>query len=387
MAAAPWLPELLRARGPRRVAFALATVVAVLSAGLAAYVALRGEARRTSPGADAHRPGPAAGARSLCAAARCSRCFASAMRWLAWLRCAGRGAGSHRLVCLSAHRCRPARARASCDARGARGRHRRNRLRGPAQGAVPACSPGGRASNFGQAAGAIASARQRTPRVARGEPGPSAVIDTEAREMCFAGPPAEPTRCLATGDQWFLVTRACRTRAVWREATLRRARRTCHQMVIKYRWLACIPDRLCQNAAQALAQERCGFCGSVPMGASQGAKLSERRHRGLPGTRWPLPALRAETTRKAPISLPLSASSVRRPPAVGLDVLATKVAVDFQGLTSEGGDSCIKRNLDALREATGSTRSASRCSTPRRTIIERVASCDRRCSRRSTRRC
>ena len=39
------------------------------------------------------------------------------------------------------------------------------------------------------------------------------------------------------------------------------------------------------------------------------------------------------------------------PPRVGLDVLATKVAVDFQGLTSEGGDSCIKRNLDALREA------------------------------------
>ena len=38
-------------------------------------------------------------------------------------------------------------------------------------------------------------------------------------------------------------------------------------------------------------------------------------------------------------------------PRVGLDVLATKVAVDFQGLTSEGGDGCIKRNLDALREA------------------------------------
>ena len=40
-------------------------------------------------------------------------------------------------------------------------------------------------------------------------------------------------------------------------------------------------------------------------------------------------------------------------PSVGLDVLATKVAVDFQGLTSEGGDSCIKRNLEALREAAG----------------------------------
>ena len=40
-------------------------------------------------------------------------------------------------------------------------------------------------------------------------------------------------------------------------------------------------------------------------------------------------------------------------PAVGLDVLATKVAVDFQSLTSETGDNCVKRNLDALREATG----------------------------------
>ena len=40
-------------------------------------------------------------------------------------------------------------------------------------------------------------------------------------------------------------------------------------------------------------------------------------------------------------------------PAVGLDVLVTKVAVDFVGLTSEAGDNCVKRNLDALREATG----------------------------------
>ena len=40
-------------------------------------------------------------------------------------------------------------------------------------------------------------------------------------------------------------------------------------------------------------------------------------------------------------------------PTVGLDVLATKVAVDFQSLSSEGGDSCVKRNLAALREVTG----------------------------------
>src|SRR5262245_25452745 len=61
-------------------------------------------------------------------------------------------------------------------------------------------------------------------------------------------------------------------------------------------------------------------------------------------------------------------------PGVGLDVLATKVAVDFQGLTSEGGDSCIKRNLDALRDA---TRLDSICIVlfdPERSHIERVAS-------------
>jgi diguanylate cyclase (GGDEF)-like protein/PAS domain S-box-containing protein len=40
-------------------------------------------------------------------------------------------------------------------------------------------------------------------------------------------------------------------------------------------------------------------------------------------------------------------------PAVGLDVLATKVALDFQSLSSEGGGNTVKRNLEALRDATG----------------------------------
>ena len=61
-------------------------------------------------------------------------------------------------------------------------------------------------------------------------------------------------------------------------------------------------------------------------------------------------------------------------PSVGLDVLATKVAVDFQGLTSEGGDSCIKRNLDALREATGVEAICIALFDADRKIIERVAS-------------
>jgi 4-amino-4-deoxy-L-arabinose transferase-like glycosyltransferase len=43
MAAAPWLPELLRARGPRRLAAALAALVACVLGLAAAYVAVRGE--------------------------------------------------------------------------------------------------------------------------------------------------------------------------------------------------------------------------------------------------------------------------------------------------------------------------------------------------------
>lgn len=43
MAAAPWLPELLRARGPRRVAWALSALVTGVLALVAAYAALGGE--------------------------------------------------------------------------------------------------------------------------------------------------------------------------------------------------------------------------------------------------------------------------------------------------------------------------------------------------------
>jgi hypothetical protein len=43
MAAAPWLPELLRARGTRRLAFALSAAVTVLVAAVLAYLALGGE--------------------------------------------------------------------------------------------------------------------------------------------------------------------------------------------------------------------------------------------------------------------------------------------------------------------------------------------------------
>jgi hypothetical protein len=61
-------------------------------------------------------------------------------------------------------------------------------------------------------------------------------------------------------------------------------------------------------------------------------------------------------------------------PQVGLDVLATKVAVDFQGLSSEGGDGCVKRNLDALREATGVDALCIALFDLDKKIVERVAS-------------
>ena len=60
-------------------------------------------------------------------------------------------------------------------------------------------------------------------------------------------------------------------------------------------------------------------------------------------------------------------------PTVGLDVLVTKVAVDFVGLSSEAGDSCVKRNLDALREATGVDAICIALLDGERKLIERVA--------------
>jgi diguanylate cyclase (GGDEF)-like protein/PAS domain S-box-containing protein len=60
-------------------------------------------------------------------------------------------------------------------------------------------------------------------------------------------------------------------------------------------------------------------------------------------------------------------------PAVGLDVLVTKAAVDFLALTSESGDTCVKRNLEALRESTGVDAIFVALLDPDRKTIERVA--------------
>src|SRR5512134_1712522 len=61
-------------------------------------------------------------------------------------------------------------------------------------------------------------------------------------------------------------------------------------------------------------------------------------------------------------------------PSVGLDVLVTKVAVDFVSLTSEAGDDCVKRNLEALREATGVDSICIGLLDAERQTVERVAS-------------
>jgi diguanylate cyclase (GGDEF)-like protein/PAS domain S-box-containing protein len=61
-------------------------------------------------------------------------------------------------------------------------------------------------------------------------------------------------------------------------------------------------------------------------------------------------------------------------PTVGLDVLVTKVALDFVALTSETGDNSVKRNLDALREATGVDAICIALLDAERRVIERVAS-------------
>src|ERR1700730_15064223 len=41
-------------------------------------------------------------------------------------------------------------------------------------------------------------------------------------------------------------------------------------------------------------------------------------------------------------------------PVLGIDVVCTKIAVDFQNLTRESVDYCVRRNLELLRGATGS---------------------------------
>jgi len=84
MAAAPWLPELLRGRGPRRLAFVLALAVTALLAAATAYVALGGEgARRLLEHALVEPLAPLAAVALGCGAALAV--FRMRDAWLAWL--------------------------------------------------------------------------------------------------------------------------------------------------------------------------------------------------------------------------------------------------------------------------------------------------------------
>ena len=84
MAAAPWLPELLRARGTRRLAFALSAAVTVLLVAGVAYLALGGEgARRMLTRAMIDPLGPLVALTLGCGVALAV--FRVRDAWLAWL--------------------------------------------------------------------------------------------------------------------------------------------------------------------------------------------------------------------------------------------------------------------------------------------------------------
>ena len=84
MAAAPWLPELLRGRGPRRLAFTLATVVAGLSAAVASYVAFGGKDVEEHLAGNIADPLAALALLALCCVAMLG-VFRVRDGWLAWL--------------------------------------------------------------------------------------------------------------------------------------------------------------------------------------------------------------------------------------------------------------------------------------------------------------
>jgi 4-amino-4-deoxy-L-arabinose transferase-like glycosyltransferase len=84
MAAAPWLPKLLRGRGPRRLAFALVTVVTGVFAVAAAYASLAGEgAERSFSIANVDPLVPLALLAACCGAMLAV--FRVRDAWLAWL--------------------------------------------------------------------------------------------------------------------------------------------------------------------------------------------------------------------------------------------------------------------------------------------------------------
>ena len=139
MAAAPWLPELLRARGPRRLAFTLAAVVAGMSAAVAAYVAFGGKDVERSPRGQHRRPTRTTGAPGP-VLWRDARGVPRPRRVARVAGCAGLGVARHRLRDLSAHGCGPLGTGLRTQRRAARGRHRGARLRGSARAVCAAAA-------------------------------------------------------------------------------------------------------------------------------------------------------------------------------------------------------------------------------------------------------
>src|ERR1700761_2883545 len=59
-------------------------------------------------------------------------------------------------------------------------------------------------------------------------------------------------------------------------------------------------------------------------------------------------------------------------PVLGIDVACTKIAVDFQNMRRETVDECVRRNLELLREATGSDCAFLAAFHPNELVIEDV---------------
>ena len=69
-----------------------------------------------------------------------------------------------------------------------------------------------------------------------------------------------------------------------------------------------------------------------------------------------MPTIKGQDEREftaSDILAPQRWSSVASRPAFGLDVTCTKIAVDFQNLEPGTADGVVRRNLELLREATG----------------------------------
>ena len=256
MAAGPWLPELLRARGPRRLAFVLACAIAAVAALAAVYLAVAaGPARGTSPRCTASSPccrSPALAACTAVALARVARPGRLArLRGRARRRCS-RSPGIvvyPRIDAVRSGRAFMARVeQASAGIRelalvGAKEQYLLQ-LRRPSV-------------NFGHARWREreSEADDAAAWLADGSRRAVLVMDKRSRELCFKDAQAVDLG-RANQQHWFLVTGVPRSQPARRRGDrgggpiLRSAR-----CGFKYRGLACIPYGVCQNAPQLTARQ------------------------------------------------------------------------------------------------------------------------------------